>query len=243
MSGWYYAKNGLLKTEDIGPLPDFVVLKMARDGELTAGTMVRHEVHTQNQWVPLEMIPAAKVKLDEGSAERQVARIEKAKSVSAATVDVTKKASVATAKAIGGAISSFVRKKELPRENEVIHVESRPLLPFVSHENYLPQEYSATTIPCKFCHEPIIATAMKCKHCGEFTDPRFAPQKQAPAPIIINNSNDNYVSQRTSVSAKASAKSQSTSSSGGCVQTALGLLLLIFFLVAAIICAGVTYQP
>jgi TM2 domain-containing membrane protein YozV/transcription elongation factor Elf1 len=36
---------------------------------------------------------------------------------------------------------------------------------------------------CPFCEEEILASARKCKHCGEYLDERYAPQPQAPQVI------------------------------------------------------------
>jgi TM2 domain-containing membrane protein YozV len=41
------------------------------------------------------------------------------------------------------------------------------------------------TRPCPYCAEPILTTAKKCKHCGEFLDAQARPLQ--PAPIVAFN--------------------------------------------------------
>jgi hypothetical protein len=37
------------------------------------------------------------------------------------------------------------------------------------------EQTESKTIACPFCAETVLAEAIKCKHCGEFIDPRFNP--------------------------------------------------------------------
>lgn len=45
----------------------------------------------------------------------------------------------------------------------------------------VPSQPTKQTKACPFCGEEILSTAVKCKHCGEFLDPKAAPRPTAPA--------------------------------------------------------------
>ena len=75
MSGWYYMKERVFgDDQQLGPLADDALLKMAFDGQLKLKTVVRHEKHTRNQWVHLEAIPAAKKNIEAGEKHRAEAK-------------------------------------------------------------------------------------------------------------------------------------------------------------------------
>jgi hypothetical protein len=54
---------------------------------------------------------------------------------------------------------------------------------------------ASDTAPCPFCSEQVLASAKKCKHCGEFLDPalraasRGGPSAVAASTVIVNNAN------------------------------------------------------
>ncbi|MDA1054861.1 MAG: PH domain-containing protein [Planctomycetota bacterium] len=76
MSGWYYRKIGLLDESTEGPISDAELLQLAHDGKLKLETLVCHESRTKGQWVKTGQIPAAKVQIEKGAAERQIANDE-----------------------------------------------------------------------------------------------------------------------------------------------------------------------
>ena len=74
VSGWYYRKSGIFDDETIGPITDEDFLLLAYDGELKLGTFVTHPTRTQGQWTTASQIPAAKMKLEEGTFSRRKAK-------------------------------------------------------------------------------------------------------------------------------------------------------------------------
>jgi hypothetical protein len=80
------------------------------------------------------------------------------------------------------------------------------------------------TIRCPFCSEPILASAKKCKHCGEFLDNRSnvaaPPRVRRPGDIICPNPNCHY---------EGPPKKEARGS------VLVGIILLLFFLLPGIL--------
>ena len=71
--------------------------------------------------------------------------------------------------------------------------------------------------PCPACGEPILATAKKCKHCGEWLD---SDQSTAQNPILAQQSNDGvpFRVERESRSSQSGGRTYSTSFIGFAIQ-------------------------
>lgn len=84
----------------------------------------------------------------------------------------------------------------LPSENELPAIEPAKPTKALGNEGSAiePVWSSLPTKICPYCHEPIQIRALKCKHCGEYLDPRlrpdYRPQSQpeavAASAVVVN---------------------------------------------------------
>lgn len=70
-AGWYYKREGLLDDSNEGPFSDEALLQLCFDGKVAPKTLVAHPAKTKGQWVPIERLPAAKKRFEEGELHRR----------------------------------------------------------------------------------------------------------------------------------------------------------------------------